>query len=552
MIDLHVHSNRSDGTLSPTELVDYAIEKKLSAFALTDHDTVDGLDEALSYAQKLRKEGVPNVPEVIPGIELSTEKNGKEVHVVGLYINKDNAEFKKYLSDFVESREARNAKMCEKLCEHGVPISYEELKEAFPGAIITRAHFAKHMLAKGYVRSLKEAFDRYIGDNGPCFLSREKVTPEQAVRLILSADGIPVFAHPVLCKVSDSVLEEFTASLKDEGLIGIEAFYSTYSPSDERHIQALAAKYNLLLSGGSDFHGTNKDGIDLGVGYGKLYVHGELLEKIKSASKNLLFTDLDGTLFKKDSTISAEMHEALKKLTKAGHRFVICSGRPLPSIKERIELLDMKFENMYAVANNGALIYDVSGQKNIYEKKLPSDIIRQVCDICNEAGVHVHCYTDKEIVGYSEDKELEFYLRRIHMPFIRTDDIAGYLSEGTYKIQIIDLDNKQTLDNLREEILCKLGESVDAVFSNDRYLEILPKGISKGASVKWLSSYLSMPLSHTYAAGDDENDISMIEAAKVGIAMINANEKTKAVADIVTTFDNDHDGLIEIIHKYFN
>lgn len=302
-VDLHVHSNRSDGTYSPKELVDYAMEKGLAAFALTDHDTVDGLDEAISYAEQLRQERLsarqksrlsendspagagkqsPPVPEIIPGIEFSTEYQGQDVHIVGLYIEHHNRSFREHLQEFVDSRIIRNHKMCGLLQEAGIQISYEALQAEFPDAVITRAHYAKYMLNHGYIKSIPEAFERYVGDHCPCYVPREKVTPVQAVKLVLDAGGIPVLAHPILYHMSDSRLDALTAELKCAGLIGIEAIYSTYKPHEERQIRALAKKYDLRISGGSDFHGSNKPGLDLGTGYGALYVPMEVLTDLKS------------------------------------------------------------------------------------------------------------------------------------------------------------------------------------------------------------------------------------------------------------------------------
>ena len=278
MIDLHVHSTCSDGTLSPTELVDYAIQKGLSAFALTDHDCVEGLDTILSYAKSL-----PNAPEIIPGIELSTDENGQEVHMVGLFIDHHNPEFNQYLQEFIESRTTRNKKMCHLLQEHGMNITYEELEAEFPGAVLTRAHYAKLLLKHGYVKSIKEAFERFLGDHCPCYVSREKITPVMAIDLIKKAGGLAILAHPILYHMSDARLDALVQKLKEAGLTGIEAIYSTYSPAEERQIRKLSTKYDLLLSGGSDFHGENKPGLDLGTGYGKLYVPEEVLTKLKTA-----------------------------------------------------------------------------------------------------------------------------------------------------------------------------------------------------------------------------------------------------------------------------
>ncbi len=296
-VDLHVHSNRSDGTLTPSGLVDYAMEKGLAAFALTDHDTVEGLDDAIAYADRLRQEYAsappetdsgkngaqrPSpVPEVIPGIEFSTEYLGQDVHVLGLYIDHHSRPFASRLQGFVDSREERNRKMCRLLTEGGIPVSYESLMEEFPGSVITRAHYAKYMLNHGYIKSLKEAFERYVGDRCPYYVPREKVTPAQAVELILQAGGTPILAHPVLYRMSDRRLDKLVCELKDAGLAGLEAIYSTYAPHEERQMRALAAKYDLLVSGGSDFHGGNKPGLELGTGYGKLFVPYEILDNIK-------------------------------------------------------------------------------------------------------------------------------------------------------------------------------------------------------------------------------------------------------------------------------
>ncbi len=278
-VDLHVHSNKSDGTLSPSDLVTLALAKGLSAFALTDHDTTAGIDEAMEAAEKARMQG--HDIEVIPGIEFSTEYEGKDVHIVGIDIDYRSEAFQKYLKDFQESRDNRNRKMCAKLSEHGVDITYEKLRAEFPNSVLTRAHYAKYMLEHGAVKSMAEAFDRYIGDRAPCFLPREKVTPSQAVSLILTSGGIPILAHPILYHMSDARLDKLVSTLKDVGLIGIEAIYSTYNSAEERQIRKLAKKYELHISGGSDFHGDTKPGLEMGSGYGKLFVPYEVLEKLR-------------------------------------------------------------------------------------------------------------------------------------------------------------------------------------------------------------------------------------------------------------------------------
>ena len=272
-VDLHVHSNKSDGSLSPSDLVLEAKKKGLKAFALTDHDTVDGIEEAMAAA-------VGSGVTVIPGIELSTEYEGKDIHIVGLFIDKEQPAFKEKVQEFVDSRILRNRKMCQKLTEAGCPLTYEELVEEFPGAVITRAHYAQILLKKGYTKSLKEAFERYIGDRGPCFIPREKITPEDGVKLILSAKGIPVLAHPLLYGMGKERLQLLVDRLKAVGLEAIEAVYCTYSQAEETQMRELAKKNGLLISGGSDFHGNAKPGLEMGTGYGKLYVSEEILDEL--------------------------------------------------------------------------------------------------------------------------------------------------------------------------------------------------------------------------------------------------------------------------------
>ncbi len=281
-IDLHTHTAKSDGSYTPTELVDYAIEKNLAAVVITDHDTVDGLDEALSHAASLKKRSLPSI-EVIPGIEFSTKYEKQDVHVVGLYISYGDAVFQNSLHRFVDSRINRNIRMCENLQKAGIDITYDKLQASYPDAVITRAHYASYLLEHGYVKSRQDAFSLYLGDHTKYFVPREKVTPTQAVELILETGGVPVLAHPPLYHMGNDRLDILVAALKAAGLMGIESFYSTYTNQDVRDMLRLADKYSLLLSGGSDFHGVNKPGLDLGSGYGKLFVPEDLLWKIKEA-----------------------------------------------------------------------------------------------------------------------------------------------------------------------------------------------------------------------------------------------------------------------------
>lgn len=302
-VDLHTHTSKSDGTFTPTEIVDYAIEKGLAAIAITDHDTVDGLDEAIEYAKQKNKknenldskvqdadsnktckseqDSLPGI-EVVPGIELSTEYQGKDIHMVGLYIDHQNQTFQNSLTAFVESRINRNYKMCANLQKAGIDITFDRLMEENPGAVITRAHYGAYLVKHGYVLSKEDAFSKYLGDDTPYFVPREKITPKQGVELILSAGGVPILAHPTLYHMSDDRLRILVSELKEVGLAGIECVYSTYNNQDERRIKKIAKDYALLPSGGSDFHGTNKTNLDLGTGYGHLFVPEEYLTNIKA------------------------------------------------------------------------------------------------------------------------------------------------------------------------------------------------------------------------------------------------------------------------------
>lgn len=275
-VDLHVHSDCSDGTFSPAELVQYADAKGLRAFALTDHDTINGVPGAIAASGG-------TVVQVIPGIEFSTEYHGRDVHIVGLFIPYENPAFVSALQEFTDSRDARNRKMCDLLCRHGIPLTYETLCTSYPDCVITRAHYADYLVKHGYCGSREEAFDRYLGDHACCFVPREKITPVQAVTLLKQYHAIAILAHPILYRMSSTALDTMVCDLKAAGLDGLEAIYSTYHPSEERQMRALAAKYNLLISGGSDFHGANKPKIDLGTGTGHLFVPEEVLDQLETS-----------------------------------------------------------------------------------------------------------------------------------------------------------------------------------------------------------------------------------------------------------------------------
>ena len=271
-IDLHTHSTFSDGTFTPLQLVKYAEEKGLKAFALTDHDTTEGIKEAKSIETNV---------EVISGVEISTRYDKKEIHIVGLYVNENDADLNKQLKYYREKRVTRNFEILEKLNSLGVDITIDDVKESCTGDVISRAHIAKALVSKGFVGSYKEAFDRYLGDNKCAYVPRETLNYEESMELITKAGGVPVLAHPLLYKMSDTNLENMMVKLRQKGLKAVEVYYSTHSNSDTQHVMAMANRVGLIYSGGSDFHGATKPKIDMGTGMGKLAVPYEILEKIR-------------------------------------------------------------------------------------------------------------------------------------------------------------------------------------------------------------------------------------------------------------------------------
>lgn len=555
-IDLHTHSTASDGTYTPTELVHYAASKGLSAIALTDHDTTDGIEEALAAAKELANDGI-NI-EVIPGIEFSSEYRGKDIHIVGLYIDVHSDYFQRRLELFVNSRTKRNEEMVRRLNAHGIPVTMHELEALYPSSVITRAHFAKFMFNKGYVKSIKEAFDRYVGDRCPCFVPRAKISPMRAVEIIRKSGGVPILAHPVLYGMGKTELYKLTAKLKDSGLVGVEALYSTYNNSDERDIRALAKEYNLLLSGGSDFHGLNKATIDLGTGTGHLFVPEELLTKIKEKHNELvpdapsfslpkiLFTDLDGTLLRNDKSISEFTYDILEKWTSAGHYIALNSGRDVNSIYNDVykKLKFDEFKNFFLVAYNGGQIFDCEKKETIFRVGLPIEDVNYVEALANEYGIHIQTYSDSHIIAHDQSKELSYYQRVIKTPVMFADSFKDVLNVNPCKCLVIELDDTNKLHAFYDTLKPYAdSHDISLCMSNPNYLEIIPSISGKGSSVAPLCDYIGISNIITVGAGDEENDISLLRACDVAIAMENGIDAIKDVSTTISEGDNEHDGL---------
>lgn len=272
LIDLHVHTSCSDGTLTPEEVVATALDLQLAAIAITDHDTAVGVARAKAAVQE-------NPLEILSGIEISAEWLNKEIHILGLDLDPDHPALKNYQDEFLREKEERNRKIAEKITAVGCPVTPEEIQERFPGAVLGRPHYARFMMEKGFVTSVNAAFNQYLGDHGPCYVSRRRISASDAVKLILDCGGHPVLAHPLQYGFSKDRLESLVNYLKDFGLEGIECYYSRYTATDSAKLIKMAGRHGLFVTGGSDFHGGNKPEIALGSGInGNLKIPYSLLQ----------------------------------------------------------------------------------------------------------------------------------------------------------------------------------------------------------------------------------------------------------------------------------
>ena len=280
LADFHTHSTASDGTFTPSENVALAAKRGLKAIAVTDHDTVGGVAEALAAG---KEQGV----EVIAGIEFSCAWEGLDIHIVGLDLDLGNEELMKQISTCRDARENRNQMMIDRMADDGIDISREQMIAEFGDMKWTRAHFARHLISKGVVQSVAEAFDGLLDDNGKYFIPRSSVRPDEMVNLIFRTGGIPVMAHPFQYRLPDPDLMRLVTLLKENGLSGIEAFYSTHTPEQTAQVKEIADRMELCISGGSDFHGKNKPLIDLSTGWGDLRIPYELITIMREKRKNL-------------------------------------------------------------------------------------------------------------------------------------------------------------------------------------------------------------------------------------------------------------------------
>lgn len=275
-IDLHIHTTASDGSTTPTETVALAKELGLSAIAITDHDTIAGVKEALDAGNTL---GV----EVIPGIEVSADYRGNKAHIVGLFVDPDREDLRPVLEWSVTERDMRNEKIVGAMQADGIDISMEVLKSRHPDSVLGRPHMAEYLMEKGYVSSVKEAFDKYLGEGGLYYRDKERIPLELAVQTIRASGGIAILAHPLDYGYSEEELYCFLQAGKDAGCAGLEAYYSDHTPEEQQMLLALAPSFGLAVSGGSDYHGTRKPHIHMGSGIENgLFIPCSVLKALKN------------------------------------------------------------------------------------------------------------------------------------------------------------------------------------------------------------------------------------------------------------------------------
>ncbi|MCK5594888.1 PHP domain-containing protein [bacterium] len=250
--DLHVHTIASDGTFSPRRVIQEAVKKDIHTIAITDHDTVQSIPEAIRAGKDM------NV-EVIPGVELAADEGGVELHILGLFIDWKNKTLQDTLKNLSTQRIVRMKKMIRRLTQFGMDITFKDVLKLAKGEIIGRLHLAQVMKKKGYVGSIAEAFNKHIGDKKACYVQRYKLSSEETISLIHRAGGVSILAHPMLLHKDDIIIE-----LQKKGLCGIEVFYNHQTRKTTEHYEKMAKEYGFLVTGGSDCHGEAKDKILMG------------------------------------------------------------------------------------------------------------------------------------------------------------------------------------------------------------------------------------------------------------------------------------------------
>lgn len=269
------------------------------------------------------------------------------------------------------------------------------------------------------------------------------------------------------------------------------------------------------------------------------------------SGKKAIFLDLDGTLLTDDKKVPEANRIAIEKMLGEGNSVVIATGRPLSSAVIQAERLGLTEPGCYLIAYNGGILYDTSERKEIFRATLNLELVRKVFEEANRRGIHIQTYRGTKVIvePRCEDREIELYCSRILMEYEVIQDI-GQLDEEPVKMLIIDLDDKTPLVEFMQWISSWADDRIDTFFSNDEYVEIVPKGMNKGNAIRKMAELLDIPVENTIAAGDAANDITMLQAAGVGCAMRNAADEVKLVADYITEKDNNSGGVAEIINRF--
>lgn len=274
LMDLHSHSNISDGSLSPTELLMLAGQMGLRALALTDHDNLGGLEEALAVAREISIE-------LVPGVEISAEFKKGTMHILGYYVWEGRQNLSLVLEKLQKARAERNPRMIQKMNQLGLEVTLEEVFKFAGGGQIGRPHMAKALMEKGYVSSMDEAFDRYLSKGKPAYEEKFRLSPQESIALIRNAGGVPTLAHPFTLNLNGDPLEALIAELKEYGLEAIEVYSPDHTSGQTQAYQEIAVRLGLAYTGGTDFHGANKPDLQLGIGRGNFRVPYALLNDLK-------------------------------------------------------------------------------------------------------------------------------------------------------------------------------------------------------------------------------------------------------------------------------
>ncbi|HAG70416.1 MAG TPA: Cof-type HAD-IIB family hydrolase [Lachnospiraceae bacterium] len=267
-------------------------------------------------------------------------------------------------------------------------------------------------------------------------------------------------------------------------------------------------------------------------------------------SAKLLFTDLDGTLLSSDKTVSEDNSEAINEMVRLGHKFVIATGRPIVSALKISDRYGWNREGFYISSFNGGLIYDCGGRRAIFREGMTRADVKYILDRAHEAGIHAHTYDEASVISEYDTPEFRRYIKGINMPGIVVKDIAAYLDTDPVKAIVISYEGREKLERFRESISAFSDDRLAYTFSNPFYLEYSNIRASKGESLKYLAGFFNIPLEDTVACGDEENDLSMIEAGGTGVVMANGTAFMKEHADYITEADNDHGAIAEVIKRF--